>query len=178
MRETTHFGVTEAGNWCSETLGFNSNWDIVLESETWNYVELLSENFDFQYAYICEDPVFTISFDDEERAYDLAHHDNEYFDEIFPVHSPVSGDFRATLSITAANGGSLFHDVAVEAYEPVCYVSEVFHERLDILYGNSRDDDTILSLSLSSSINGNCGDGILYTLDYNATPFNIMDGER
>jgi len=60
----------------------------------------------------------------------------------------------------------------------VCYISGARHERLDILYGSNKDDPTVLSLSLSSNVRGNCGDGITYTLDYAATPFNVVDGVR
>ena len=94
----------------------------------------------------------------------------------------MSGTYKATVSINTNpdNGGSKVVEVTKEAYEPVCYISEVSHERLgEIHFGkNTATDPNILTLSLFSKVQGNCGDGILYTLDYTSTPWNVVDGVR
>jgi len=82
-QESALFSITEAGNWCSETLGFYSEFDVVEGTETWNFVELLSANSNFQYSYICEDPVFTIDFNGESREWNLSHHADEVYNSVF-----------------------------------------------------------------------------------------------
>jgi len=69
-------------------------------------------------------------------------------------------------------------DEDTEVYVPICEVFDVNHERLDIKYGEKKGDKTILSLSLESIVKGNCGDNVEYTIEYEAKPFNIVNGEK
>lgn len=61
------FEIVDADNWCEPSLKFDFFWAVDEKTETWDFVEIISHNYNFNYAVICESPVFKVVFDDSEQ---------------------------------------------------------------------------------------------------------------
>lgn len=55
----------------------------------------------------------------------------------------------------------------------MCYVSGVNLEYAGITYGDLSEDATLVALNLKATVEGNCGDDVLYTLTLDDAPFDI-----
>ena len=104
------FEIVDAGTWCAPSLKFDFDWAINGDTETWNFVEISSHNYDFEYYEICESPLFTVNFDDDAQEYKLAQpivpKDRDEYDHTFKIDMPATRQYKANLSITthALNG--------------------------------------------------------------------------